>query len=166
MGSRTREAADACRLKVPESAVIRGAIERDLEEIARIEVESFADAWSVADFRTLMQNPHAIFLVAENEATQGVAGYVVMLCVLDESEVLNIAVDPARRGAALGGRLLDAGVAEAESRGSRITFLDVRESNAAAKKLYESRGFEEISRRRKYYRSPVEDALILRRAMK
>jgi ribosomal-protein-alanine N-acetyltransferase len=152
-------------LKVSESTVIRRAMERDLAAIARIENESFSDPWSVADFRTVMHNPHAIFLVAADDATPAVAGYVVMLCVLDESEILNIAVDPARRGTALGGRLLDAGMAEAESRGSRTTFLDVRESNAAAKKLYESRGFEEISRRRKYYRSPVEDALILRRAV-
>ena len=144
---------------------IRPVMDSDLEDIARIEAASFSDPWPAADFRTVMYNPHAIFLVAVDEVTRDVTGYVVMLCVLDESEVLNIAVEAPRRGAALGGRLLDAALAEAESRGARTTFLDVRESNEAAKKLYASRGFDEMSRRRKYYRNPVEDALILRRAV-
>jgi len=61
--------------------------------------------------------------------------------------------------------LIDAAIAEAESRGAESMFLEVRESNRAARALYASRGFEEISRRRGYYRTPVEDALVLRRAM-
>jgi ribosomal-protein-alanine N-acetyltransferase len=87
------------------------------------------------------------------------------MTVLEEAEVLNIAVDPARRGASLGGRLLDAGISEARSRGAHEIFLEVRESNVAALDLYRSRGFEAIARRKKYYRTPVEDALVLRRAM-
>ena len=107
---------------------------------------------------------HAIFLVAEDSARR-IGGYVITMAVTDESEVLNIAVDPERRGAALGALLLDAALAEAEKRGARSTFLEVRESNEPALRLYRSRGFEEISRRRRYYKSPVEDALVLRRAV-
>jgi len=112
-----------------------------------------------------MESPQTIFLVAVDEISEGVAGYAVALTVLDESEILNIAVDPAMRGRGLGGRLLDAAIAEVAGRGAVAAFLEVRESNSAARELYRSRGFEELSRRRGYYRTPVEDALVLRLAM-
>jgi ribosomal-protein-alanine N-acetyltransferase len=142
---------------------VRAAAETDVDAILAIERASFADPWSAPDFRSVMNTPQTIFLVAEDES--GVIGYVVVLTVLDESEVLNLAVAPARRGAAIGSLLLDTAIAGAAERGARETFLEVRESNAAARRLYASRGFAEISRRRGYYRSPVEDALVLRRAL-
>lgn len=111
-----------------------------------------------------MSAPQTIFLVAADQRG-GIGGYVLVMVVIDESEILNIAVDPAVRGASLGGSLLDAGMTEARSRGAKEIFLEVRESNEAALRLYSSRGFEAVSRRRKYYRTPVEDALVLRRAM-
>lgn len=147
------------------TVAIRKAADADLPAIGRIEKSSFADPWSVSDFRSLMNIEQAIFLVAADEESGEVAGYVVTLAVMDESEVLNIAVDPPYRGASIGGMLLDRALAEAEKAGSESTFLEVRESNVAARRLYERRGFEEISRRVRYYRSPVEDALVLRRAI-
>jgi ribosomal-protein-alanine N-acetyltransferase len=59
--------------------------------------------------------------------------------------------------------MLDAVLIQLGSRGVRTAFLEVRESNAAALSLYKSRGFSEIGRRSKYYRRPVEDALVLRK---
>ncbi len=141
---------------------IRIAAEHDLSEVARIEKGSFSDPWSEPEFGAILASPHAIFLVA-CDTEDSIAGYVVMMSVLDESEVLNIAVDSHQRGKSLGSMLLDKCLEEAESRGSKSTFLEVRESNEAAIRLYRSRGFEEVSRRRGYYRSPVEDALVLRR---
>ena len=131
-------------------------------EVARIEKASFSDPWSLGEFRGLLSSPYAIFLVATDE--QGnVSGYVVTTTVMDESEILNIAVDPAFRGMSLGAMLLDRALDEAGKLGSKATFLEVREANEPAIRLYRSRGFEEISRRRKYYSAPVEDALVLRR---
>jgi len=106
-----------------------------------------------------------IFLVAEDQATGEVSGYSIALSVLDESEILNIAVDPTRRGLGLGGLLLDSAMGQARSRGAAAVFLEVRESNESARRLYASRGFNEISRRKKYYRNPAEDALVLWVAM-
>lgn len=76
----------------------------------------------------------------------------------------NIAVDPAFQGTGLGGRLLDAAVAAAEAEQCDAVWLEVRMSNEPAKRLYRSRAFEAIGRRKGYYRAPVEDALVLRRA--
>ena len=147
------------------SVGIRLARATDLPDVSRIERASFADPWGQGDFQSVMESPQTIFLVAVDEITEGIVGYAVALTVLDESEILNIAVDPAMRGRGLGGRLLDAAIAEVVGRGAVAAFLEVRESNAAARELYRSRGFEELSRRRGYYRTPAEDALVLRLAM-
>ena len=61
--------------------------------------------------------------------------------------------------------MLDAVLIQMGSRGVRTAFLEVRESNRAARALYASRGFTEIGRRQAYYRRPVEDALVLRRVL-
>lgn len=143
---------------------VRRASDEDVAEVVRIERESFSDPWSAADFVSVMSMPQAIFLVAV-DASGLVAGYVMAMVVADESEILNIAVEPSRRGGAVGGILLDAALTAGEAQGVVSTFLEVRESNEAAIRLYRSRGFEEISRRKKYYRRPAEDALVLRRAM-
>lgn len=148
----------------PAGFTLRPARESDVQGITRVEKASFSDPWSEADFTSVVSAPRAIFLVAAN-GEDGVAGYVLVMTVLEEAEVLNIAVHPASRGKSLGGRLLDAGMAEASRRGAQEMFLEVRESNEAALRLYRSRGFEAIARRKKYYRTPVEDALVLRRAM-
>lgn len=153
---------------VPERtrALIRPARDSDLCSVGRIEKASFADPWGASEFRSVLQSEKTIFLVALEPVSEGVTGYVIAFTVLDESEILNIAIDPGSRGNGVGGRLLDAALSELVARGAVATFLEVRESNSAARKLYESRGFEEISKRRAYYRSPVEDALVLRWARK
>ncbi len=148
----------------PGGFALRHAEAGDVAGIERIERASFSDPWSQDDFISVMSAPQTIFLVAADQRG-GIGGYVLVMVIIDESEILNIAVDPAVRGASLGGRLLDAGMTEAGNRGAKEIFLEVRESNEAALRLYSSRGFEAVSRRRKYYRTPVEDALVLRRAM-
>jgi ribosomal-protein-alanine N-acetyltransferase len=94
-----------------------------------------------------------------------VLGYVVAWFVVDEAEIANLAVSDQARRAGIGARLLDHAVGAAEQRQCRVVFLEVRESNAAARALYASRGFEVAGRRSKYYRKPVEDALVLRRGL-
>jgi len=66
----------------------------------------------------------------------------------------------------IGASLLDAALAEGRRRGAQNMYLEVRESNSAARRLYASRGFEELGRRRGYYKRPVEDAIVLRLEMK
>ena len=143
---------------------IRPAAARDLDAIVAIERASFGDPWSHASFAALLGNPAVWFRVAEGDAG-AVAGYVVTWFAADEGEVANIAVQGARRGHGVGAALLDAALAEAGARGCAAVYLEVRESNAPARALYASRGFEEVGRRRGYYRRPTEDALVLRRAM-
>jgi ribosomal-protein-alanine N-acetyltransferase len=100
------------------------------------------------------------FLVAD--AGGEVRGYIVAWFVLDEGEIGNLAVaDEARRNG-VGARLLDGAIAAVRTAGVDALYLEVRDSNAAARALYASRGFVEVGRRRDYYRRPKEDALVLR----
>jgi [ribosomal protein S18]-alanine N-acetyltransferase len=147
------------------SACIRPGSAGDVSAVAEIERASFSDPWSDEAFHELLHMRDAIFLVATGGAVQVVAGYVIARVAADEADVLNLAVSPAERGRGLGGELLDAGLAAVIDRGAREIFLEVRESNVAALALYGSRGFAAVSRRNMYYRNPVEDALLLRRAI-
>lgn len=149
----------------PQDIVVREAGVSDLARVWAIEKASFGDPWGASEFRSVLDSPQTIFLVASDVRRKAVLGYAVALTVLDESEILNIAVDPEFRGRGVGGLLLDAALGAVQARGAVAVFLEVRESNKAARKLYKSRGFDELSRRRRYYRLPVEDALVLRRAM-
>jgi ribosomal-protein-alanine N-acetyltransferase len=124
-----------------------------------VEQLAFADPWRESDFADAV-TLGVPFLVAEVEGV--VVGYAIGRVAADESEVLNVGVHPARRrqgvARALIGALLDAlGAA-----GATQVYLEVRESNAAARQLYAAFGFGEIGRRARYYRRPVEDAVILR----
>jgi ribosomal-protein-alanine N-acetyltransferase len=147
------------------STLLRPAEERDLTDVTRIERGSFADPWTEESFRRLIDVEPAIFLVAEDDADSAVAGYVAAFAVGDDGEILNVAVDPRFRGRGLAGQMLDAVLIEFGARGVRTAFLEVRESNEAARALYGSRGFTEIGRRRGYYRRPIEDALVMRRVL-
>jgi [ribosomal protein S18]-alanine N-acetyltransferase len=146
-------------------ASFRSATQGDVPAVVAIECISFGDPWSEATFRDLLRLRHAIFLVATEGRGGSVCGYVIAAVVAGEAEVLNLAVAPQWRGRGLGGRLLDAGLGIVGERGAREVFLEVRESNSAALALYTSRGFATLTRRAKYYRNPVEDALVLRRAV-
>jgi len=147
------------------TALLRPAMEGDLREVAKIENSSFADPWSEESFRRLLGVAPAIFLVALFPPDNAVAGYIVAFSVAEDGELLNVAVDRRFRGKGLAGQMVDAVLIELGARGVRSAFLEVRESNTAARALYGSRGFIEIGRRSKYYRRPVEDALVLRRSL-
>ncbi|MGK2285518.1 GNAT family N-acetyltransferase [Pedomonas sp. V897] len=79
--------------------------------------------------------------------------------VLDEAELLLIAVLPSQRGKGLGGRLLDHAIARCRGAGARHMYLEVRDGNTVATALYKSRGFEVVGRRPGYYRSDKGELL-------
>jgi ribosomal-protein-alanine N-acetyltransferase len=145
--------------------VLRRAAESDIAEIAMIERTSFADPWSERSFSDMLIHPAAIFLVASDDASDVPRGYSITIAVADEAEILNLAVAVTDRGQGIGGRLLDAAIGEVQQRGADVVFLEVRESNRAAIALYRSRGFTQRFRRSAYYKNPVEDALVLSRAI-
>ena len=148
--------------------LVRPAVPPDLEDVLSIERVSFSDPWTRESFESAIALPHTRFLVAEEGggepgADVRVVGYVLALLLADEGEIADIAVAPDGRRRGVAGQLLDRVIAESSARRLRALYLEVRESNSAARALYASRDFETVGTRRGYYRRPTEDALVLKR---
>jgi [ribosomal protein S18]-alanine N-acetyltransferase len=141
--------------------VVRIANPQDIDAILGIENQVFSDPWSAESFTPDFTDPYTWFRVLEVDGV--IAGYVIARIVARQGEIANIAVDPGHQRAGFGGTLLDAAVAATDSAMCEAVWLEVRTSNEPAQRLYASRGFEPIGRRKGYYRAPVEDALVLRR---
>jgi ribosomal-protein-alanine N-acetyltransferase len=139
---------------------IRPALRADVAALLPIERRSFGDPWSSAAFTELLESAHGFGLVATHGALVG--GYLIARAAASEAEILNLAVAPEFRRLRLGRRLLDFAIDQLARRGTREIFLEVREGNFAARELYRARGFRTVGARARYYRNPVEDALVLR----
>ena len=143
------------------SVRIGAATRSDLDAVAQLEVVAFADPWTRQAFEAALKERHARFRVAHS-ADGFLVGYLVAWFVLDEGEIANLAVVPTVRRRGVARALLESIIEEArDSRIARL-FLEVRESNGAARALYTSMGFTPVARRPRYYRKPVEDAIVLR----
>ena len=133
----------------------------DIPRVVELERASFGSPWNAGTFARILESEHVEIWVVEEPDAPTLIAYAVLWCVSDQGELANIAVAPEARGRGLGGRLLDWILQVALGRGVETLYLEVRESNAAARGLYESRGFREAGRRRGYYDNPREDAMVL-----
>lgn len=95
----------------------------------------------------------------------GLLGFLVARQVGPEWELENVAVATPARRQGVGQRLLSALLTKAVETASEALFLEVRESNVAARGLYEKAGFKQTGRRRSYYANPPEDAVLYRRSV-
>jgi len=130
--------------------------------VAAIERATFSDPWPASDFAECVASGMP-FLVADGRGT--VLGYAIAHGAADEAEILNVGVAPAHRRQGVGRALVEQLLAALRDAGARVVYLEVRASNVIARRLYESMGFQEVARRARYYRRPVEDAVILRAAI-
>ncbi|MBA4807289.1 ribosomal protein S18-alanine N-acetyltransferase [Brevundimonas sp.] len=125
--------------------------------LAAIHAQAFATPWGEAEFADLLTQA-GVFAVVEPD------GFILIRVVLDEAEILTLAVRPDARRAGLGGRLTGQGAVEAARAGASRLFLEVAEDNVAARALYDRAGFRPIGRRKAYYAAPEggrTDALVL-----
>lgn len=134
---------------------------RHVSAIAELETICFADPWDEKSIAYELTNPLSHWLVALDGDT--VAGYVGSQTVIDETDMMNIAVHPAFRRKGIAEALVNALVADLKALGSHCLTLEVRSSNEPAKALYEKLGFQHVGTRKNYYRHPKEDGLILRK---
>ena len=132
-----------------------------VSQVAQLEAICFSDPWSENSVASELRNPLSLWLVAL-EGGKG-AGYIGSQTVLDETDMMNVAVHPDYRRRGIGEALIETLVAQLKARNSRCLTLEVRASNAPAIALYEKLDFAQIGRRKNYYRNPKEDALILRK---
>ena len=118
-------------------------------------------AWSQDEFDKLLSDP-LVFAVAE------VSGFALGRVVLDEAELLTVAVEPEVRRQGVGARLLAAFDGEARARGAVRAFLEVAADNGPARALYARAGWRKTGRRNGYYRRPgaaSADALLLNKGL-
>ena len=129
-----------------------------LSAVAEIERLCFSEPWSEKSLELLL-SPDAVGYVALCRGV--VAAYGGMLWAPDEGQITNVAVHPNHRRLGLGRAVLEALLAEARTRGAVQVSLEARESNAAAIALYTHAGFTVAGRRKRFYRDPAEDALVM-----
>lgn len=148
---------------------IEAMTEHDLLEVCAIEEMSDLSAWGWDAYHRELASAHdTIMLVVRTEpAANGneIAGFIVARLIAGELHVNNVAVRPEFRRQRLGLRLLKTALGVAERYGAHIAHLEVRAGNEAAQRLYATCGFRVTGRRRNYYRSPVEDALLMSRLL-
>ena len=132
-----------------------------VSQVAQLEKLCFSAPWSENSISSELTNPLSCWLVALDG--DRVAGYVGSQTVLDESDMMNIAVDPQYRRQGIAQALVEELVKCLARKGSRCLTLEVRTSNAGAIALYEKLGFVQVGLRKNYYRNPREDAMILRK---
>lgn len=137
---------------------IRRARPADAPALVPLERRCFTDPWSGLAFEEMLRFPLTQALVAET--ADGIVGYLIGRAVAGEGEILNLAVVPECRRHGLGATLLEAGLESLREAGAQRVWLEVRASNDAAQALYARRGFAKAGRRPRYYKHPVEDALV------
>lgn len=132
-----------------------------VSQVAQLEKDCFRDPWSEKSIAGELDNPLSLWLVAVDGGR--LLGYVGSQTVLDETDMMNIAVAKEDRRRGVARALILELVNQLAQQGSRSLTLEVRASNQGAIALYQSLGFVQIGRRPNYYRNPREDGLILRK---
>jgi len=150
---------------------IINAREEHLPQVLAIEHASIFPPWSEGALLNEIGREDGLFAVAVEKADGfdaqdgAVAGFCIVRRVADEAELYQIAVreDSRRRG--IGDALMDEAVRYCRSQGAKSVYLEVRRSNETAIRLYKKHGFKSEGRRKNYYSSPVEDAVVMMRTI-
>jgi ribosomal-protein-alanine N-acetyltransferase len=145
--------------------LIRPATPDDVPSMRALEQQTETAAhWAEREYDALFaaDAPARIALVATSEADAGgVIGFVIARCATTEWEIENVVVAPEKRNRGLGVKIIRELLLQAQRGGATSVLLEVRESNLAARRLYEKLGFSQHGRRSNYYQEPEEDALLL-----
>ena len=139
---------------------VREACAASASELAKMEADLFSDAWSENSLVSTLQSPCSFSLVAVCGGT--VVGYLLASLLAPEGELLRIGVHPAYRKKGIGARLMENFLTAAKAKGCVALFLEVRADNFPAISLYRRFGFLDYGVRKKYYRDPEADALLMR----
>jgi ribosomal-protein-alanine N-acetyltransferase len=150
----------------PATVVIDRMTEHDLLEVVEIEESANLSPWGWDAYHTeLLAGANSLMLVARRSHRKpeegGVAGFIVARQVTNEIHINNVAVRPEFRRLGIGQQLLWAALSWGRQKNATQGVLEVRAGNTAAQKLYQACGFEPVGRRRRYYKAPVEDALLM-----
>lgn len=140
--------------------IIRNGKLEDLEDLIDIETVCFASPWSKESIeKDLKTNKHALYIVAELAGK--VIGYLSVWNIIDEGHINNVAVSPLYRRQKIATIMMETMLSATKNAGIKRHTLEVRQSNEAAIKLYESLGFKPMGMRKGYYEDTGENAVIM-----
>ena len=136
----------------------------DIAQVTAIEVEVTPEPWNSKQFQQSLDDHQCLVICLENADPVVPIGYMVLATVVDQAEILNIAIDPQYQGHSLGSQLLNYALQSLPAIIEEV-LLEVRVSNFPAISLYFNYGFIEVGRRRDYYRTEFgrEDAILMTR---
>lgn len=138
---------------------IRAMRDTDVEQISRLEAETFSMPWSRESFLSMIHNKSAGYYVAEQDGL--IVGGCGVLMAAGEGNITNVVVDKKFRGQGIGTKMLQYLIEEGERNGLSAFTLEVRVSNAQAIHVYEKLGFFSEGIRPDFYEKPKEDAMIM-----
>ena len=130
-----------------------------LDGVCAIENACFAHPWSRQSIEAELDNENSLFYVAVEDGQ--VVGYIGMSFVLDEGYFYNVAVKADCRKNGVGSALIQTLVTHCRKNNFAFLTLEVRESNAPARSLYEKFGFIKVGERKNYYSDPTENAVLM-----
>lgn len=148
---------------------IRELIIGDIPDVAEMEARYSGNPWDQNALFTYFLRDDTILLVAdENDAIPSdddfhpqVVGFIGLIFMPPESDILDITVLPEKRSRGIGRRMMEELFRLASEKGVDTTYLEVRVSNAPARHLYKKLGFAQTGLRKNYYTDPVEDAITM-----
>ena len=143
--------------------IVRDANADDLPAMIQLERSSPTAAhWTAHQYRQLLtdQGPARLGLIAQESTAPTLLGFLIARRLPSEWELENLVVEPDARRQGIGARLLQELLHRAQQDRGEAVFLEVRDSNVAARRLYEKLGFTENGRRGAYYSNPIEDAVL------
>lgn len=135
----------------------------DLADVLALEQSVYPHPWSMANFVDSLNSRYQAWVLRDRDGT--LLGYFLLMAIVDEAHLLNVAVAGDRQGQGLGHLLLNQAVACARGLGMESVLLEVRPSNARALQIYQRYGFKQIGRRKGYYPAAGqqrEDAIVMR----
>ncbi|MBE6783162.1 MAG: ribosomal-protein-alanine N-acetyltransferase [Ruminococcaceae bacterium] len=144
--------------------LIRFMEEKDIDGVAEVEKECFANPWSEQSLKEELENGNARFFVCETKGE--IAGYIGTISVFGECSVTNVAVKEKFRNKGIARALLERAILNSTLADDEFITLEVRKSNIPAISLYEKYGFVKMGERKNFYRSPTEDAFIYNKYLK
>lgn len=143
--------------------MIRPMTEKDLDAVTAIERASYTTPWTSDHFLNEITASYSWpFVVVMGEV---VVGYLCLMCLFEEAQILNIAVGPDFRGRGIARVMLNRAFLLALEQGAEFMALEVRSSNSAAISLYEQLGFKKTGIRVRYYEH-TEDAILMEKSIK
>lgn len=143
--------------------IIRRMRHDDLSQVAAIAAHSYAEPWPQESFRVELASEVSQPIVAERAGE--IIGFIVAWMITDEVEIANLTVKETFRQRGLGRMLLTHVLALAQAKQCATAYLEVRRSNGAARRLYESMGFNTHSLRSRYYGRTGEDAIVMQKKL-